>query len=390
VAQTFLSRIGAPQIDIAWQTDACFPVGLAIIKRNAFLIVCAGGHVMSSNFRSEGTVIKQDEKTSWFRKEDIVGEEVPILHAFHLVEAILGRYMNTFEFNLLNSRPPVDGSMSIKIISMMVSDTPSDGNYITINYIRSIKHVVLGYLVTEKKNRARLKYGDATGTVAFYDTDGQLVGERWNTGRMWEPTAAENLLIDPIDLLAGPIADIVRAAGKAFLGSFRAAMVGVEERLLARGMTSEVAKIRVLTEEELSMVWGRGPTARPLTDNQVERAIKLLRDGHDVRIESIGQMHQIQGQLGKLGVRPEGSSAIIPQRPPVSRVGKDGLVVKEGGVEVKEIPGSYRDGQGTYRVDDAHAPGTLPYHPHNEYPHINITLPNGKTLSIVVTGSKSF
>src|SRR6266446_5972299 len=128
-----------------------------------------------------------------------------------------------------------------------------------------------------------------------------------------------NLLIDPIDLLAGvlagPIVDILTAAGKAFSGSFRTAMVGVEERLLARGMTSEVAKIRVLTEKELAMVWGRGPAARPLTDNQVETAIKLLRGGHDVHIESIGQMHQIQGKLGQLGVRAESSSAIIPQRP---------------------------------------------------------------------------
>ena len=31
-----------------------------------------------------------------------------------------------------------------------------------------------------------------------------------------------------------------------------------------------------------------------------------------------------------------------------------------------------------------------PYNPHSEYPHINITLPNGKTLAVVVTGSKSF
>jgi hypothetical protein len=147
----------------------------------------------------------------------------------------------------------------------------------------------------------------------------------------------------------------------------------------------KLSRIKVLTEEELSMAWGGG-TARPLTDNQVDRAIELLRNGHDVHVESIGQMRQIQGELGQLGVRSESSSTIIPQRPAVSTVGKK---------EVKELPGSFRDGRGTYRVDPPHAdppdaPGTRPYHAHNEYPHINITLPDGKTLSIVVTGSRSF
>jgi hypothetical protein len=140
------------------------------------------------------------------------------------------------------------------------------------------------------------------------------------------------------------------------------------------------SELDTLTEEELSKVWGGG-TARPLTDNQVNRAIELLRNGQDVHVESLGQMRQIQGELGQLGVRSESSSTIIPQRPAVSTVGRK---------TVDELPGSFRDGRGTYRVDPPHAPGTRPYHAHNEYPHINITLRNGKTLSIVVTGSRSF
>src|SRR5258708_17807717 len=52
VAQTFLSRIGAPQIDIAWQADACFRVGLAIIKRHAFLIVWRRSEEHTSELQS--------------------------------------------------------------------------------------------------------------------------------------------------------------------------------------------------------------------------------------------------------------------------------------------------------------------------------------------------
>jgi hypothetical protein len=136
-------------------------------------------------------------------------------------------------------------------------------------------------------------------------------------------------------------------------------------------------RIRVLSNEELSMHVGGGAPP-PLTPQQVNRAIGFLRNGQEVHVESIGQMRQIQGELGQVGVRSESSSAVIPQRPAVSNGG------------VRELPGSFRDGPGTYRVDPPHGPGTLPYHSHNEYPHINITLRNGKTTTIVVTGTRSF
>jgi hypothetical protein len=331
---------------------------------------------MSSNFRSEGTVVLQNGKTYWF-KDDFKGQQVPPLHAIALVEGIVGRKLNTFELNLLKSNL-VNANVSITIVSMPVSDASER------NYIKSIKRAIIGYLVSRWQDAARAQFhGDVIGTDAFYDLDGNLVGEVKITyvTRNPEPSL-ETPLLDPIDFVAGPIADIVRAGAKAFLGSFRAAMLKVEERLLARGMTSEVAKIRVLTEEELSMVWGGG-TAKPLTDNQVDRAIKLLRDGQNVHVESIGQMHQIQAELGQLGVRSESSSTIIPQRRASSAVGKNKEVTKE-------VEGSFQDGRGTYRVDPPGAPGKVPYNPHNEYTHINITLPNGKTLDVIVTGSKSF
>jgi hypothetical protein len=148
-----------------------------------------------------------------------------------------------------------------------------------------------------------------------------------------------------------------------------------------REATSEAAAgIRVLTKEELSMVWGGG-TAKPLTDGEVETAIALLRNGHDVHVESIAQMRQIQGQLGQVGVRSQNSSNIIPQRLASSVV---------GGEEVAELSGSFKAGRGTYRVDKPHGVGKVPYNPHNEYHHINITLRNGKKLAVIVTGSKSF
>jgi len=170
---------------------------------------------------------------------------------------------------------------------------------------------------------------------------------------------------------------LVRRAANQLSPTFRVAMAKVEKKLLDRGARAEAAKVTTLTEDELSKVWGAG-TTRPLTGNQVDRAIELLRNGHDVHVESLGQMRQIQAELGQLGVRSESSSAIIPQRPLVNEAGQT------------ELEKSYVDGRGTFRVDDAHAPGSVPYNLHDEFPHINITLRNGKTLAIIVTGKKSF
>jgi len=148
---------------------------------------------------------------------------------------------------------------------------------------------------------------------------------------------------------------------------------------LAKPAFPDLASGTVLTREQMALLWG-GSNAKPLTPNQVEIAIETLRSGHDVSVESLQQMRQIQAKLEQLGVRSESNSTLIPQRPAKSIFGGD---VKE------EIAGSFRDGRGTFRVDPPHPhePGT-PYNPHNVFVHINITLPNGKTLAILVTGSK--
>jgi hypothetical protein len=327
-----------------------------------------------SALKSEGTIVQENGKTYWF-KNDFNGEEVSAPQAIAVVEGIVGRKLNTFESKLLMSRL-FDGSTNITIISMLVLD-PSQATGVLS--LRSVRREVIGYIIRRRDNAARHNYGDIIGTDGFYDTDGNLAGELTVTRRQ-EP-GLETPLLDPIDLAGGALADIVKVGVKKLISaSFRAATAKVEQRLLARGATNALAKFRVLTEEELSVVWG-GSAARPLTPNQVEKAVELLRNGTDVHVESLAQMRQIQTKLGQLGVRSESSSAIIPQRPAVSTIGK----------EVKaELPGSFKDGPGTYRVDGPHGPGTVPYHPHNEYPHINITLRNGKTLEVIVTGSKSF
>ena len=60
---------------------------------------------------------------------------------------------------------------------------------------------------------------------------------------------------------------------------------------------------------------GRPSSGRLLTQTEVERAIRSLREGNNVRVETLNQMRQIQAELGQLGILPEASSRIIPQRP---------------------------------------------------------------------------
>ncbi|HLG56083.1 MAG TPA: SpvB/TcaC N-terminal domain-containing protein [Vicinamibacterales bacterium] len=121
---------------------------------------------------------------------------------------------------------------------------------------------------------------------------------------------------------------------------------------------------------------GATVTSRQLTPRQVDRAIVTLRNGGNVRVQSLNQMRQIQDELGQLGVRPESSSTIIPQRPPVDPRGRP------------DLPGSHLDGRGTFRVDPPHGPGNSPGHPaHEDSIHINITLRDGTKVDIAVDGT---
>lgn len=113
-----------------------------------------------------------------------------------------------------------------------------------------------------------------------------------------------------------------------------------------------------------------GRNIPPLTREQVEKAIRSLRQGRNVRVRNLKQMRQIQSELGQLGVRPENTSRLIPQRPP-----------KQG-----DIAGSHLDGRGTFRVDPPHGKGNSPKNPaHEDAVHINIKLPSGVKVDIAIT-----
>src|SRR5712672_1730666 len=203
-------------------------------------------------FRSEGTVVHQNEKTYWLKNDSIAGEEVPPLHAVSLVEAIVGRKLSDWEFKLLIARP-INGSINITIVSMLVIDPSAH------NYLKSVKRVVVGYAVRLRENSARYNYGDVIGADAFYDTEGNSVGEVKVTRKQEPPL--ESPLLDPIDFVGGALADIVRNGAKALL---RGAMAGVEERLLARGATVEAANvIRTLTATELKVIRGGAASVKP-------------------------------------------------------------------------------------------------------------------------------
>ena len=227
---------------------------------------------MPSDFRSEGTIVQQNENTYWF-KDDFKGEQVPTLHAVAVVEAIVGRKLNTFEFKLLMSRP-FDGSASITIVSMLVSD-PSERNY-----IKSIKHVVIGYAIRRRESKANYYYGDVIGTDAFYDTDGNRVGEVKVT--LKQDPACTTPLLDPLDFIGGALADIIRNGPKALL---RGAMAGAEERLLARGATGELAKLATLTTEELQAIRGGALSVKPplISAAELNKPVQQIKAGMGAR-----------------------------------------------------------------------------------------------------------
>jgi hypothetical protein len=236
---------------------------------------------MSSDFRSEGTIVQTNKKTCWFKGDDINGEEVPRLHAIDLVEAILGRELNAFESNLLMSRP-VDGGVSITIVSMLVMDASER------NYLKSIKHVVIGYAVRHLENKENYNYGQIIGTDAFYDTNGNTVGKVKLIDK--DEQGIYPPLLDPIDFISGGLAGIIRNGGKAAVrgalaGAERGAMTGVEEGLLAGGATGELAKLATLTTEELKAIRGGALSVKPplISAAELNKPVQQIKAGMGAR-----------------------------------------------------------------------------------------------------------
>jgi hypothetical protein len=350
-------RVNIPRLAMQWQETHSYP---------AFLL--SGDHIVPTRISSKGGMFPI-ASTAFERVWSLLcghGQWIPVVDADYYVVGHIGEAPDGFK-NVFVPKGRAAGVMG----EILEADKPvfvSNGN----------------------PDSAQFEAHDE-GRVTVYrfltDPDGKVLA-------LISARSADYLAPPDVDpLLLINLAQIGVAIGKGLVRylarkaidkiaalTFRQSMITVEKRLLARGASGEVATIRVLSEEELSMVWGGG-TTKPLTDNQLERAIELLRNGQDVHVESIGQMRQIQGELGQLGVRSESSSAMIPQRPAVSKVGKE---------EVQEIDGSTLDGRGTYRRDPPHGPGSADYTPHKEFPHLNITLRDGKKLAVIVTGSKSF
>ncbi len=284
--------------------------------------------------KSEGTVVQQNEKTYWF-KNDVNGEQIPVLHAIALVESIVGRKLNAFEFKLLMARP-INGSINITIVSMLAVD-PSGRNY-----LKSIKRVVIGYAVRHRENAARYHYGDVIGTDAFYDTDGNMVGELKAIGK--EEPPLETPLLDPIDFIGGALADIVRNGAKALL---RGAMAGVEERLLARGASGEAANvIRTLTAKELKVVRGGAASVKPplLSAAELNKPVPQIRDGMGPKLmlnrEERSGVLQILNVLERLRADPKDLS---PWQDLGDRAVKKmayGAYAKEGWYEIYVLEGN--------------------------------------------------
>jgi hypothetical protein len=124
------------------------------------------------------------------------------------------------------------------------------------NPLKMAKREVIGYIV--RYIAPGVNHGHVREIDAFYDTDGEMVGEPTRIYQS-EP-GLEAPLIDPIDFVGGILADLVRAAGRALL---RAMIETIEEKLLARGATPELAKLAALTVKELKAVRGGAVSAKP-------------------------------------------------------------------------------------------------------------------------------
>jgi len=144
------------------------------------------------------------------------------------------------------------------------------------DYLKSMRREVIGYIVKRIDNSAGYNWGDVIGSYTFYLTDGTLLSEDKikNTG---EP-GLQTPWIDPIDFLAGWLANRTLALGRAFL---RAMAEGIEEKLLARGATPELAKLAALTEKEPKAVRGGTASRKPplMSAEELNRPVPQIKDG---------------------------------------------------------------------------------------------------------------
>jgi hypothetical protein len=210
------------------------------------------------------------------------------------------------------------------------------------NYLKSVKRVVVGYAVRLRENSARYNYGDVIGADAFYDTEGNSVGEVKVTRKQEPPL--ESPLLDPIDFVGGALADIVRNGAKALL---RGAMAGVEERLLARGATGEAANvIRTLTATELKVIRGGAASVKPplLSAAELNKAVPQIKAGMGAKLmlgrEERSGVMQILNVLERFRLNPKDESIWKDIGNRVIKKMEFGNYAKEGWIEIYVLEGN--------------------------------------------------
>jgi hypothetical protein len=159
--------------------------------------------------------------------------------------------------------------------------------------------------------------------------------------------------------------------------------VGEGMRIGSRPTLSGFTDITNTGEFEASI---GGGAARPLTRYEVDAAIRRLREGQSIAVQDFRQMRQIQAELGQLGVSSQSSSVKMPLRatettsPPESPYGTS-TSWTPGTEDARS--GTGLSGRGDFRMDPKHLDAQSG---HAAFDHINITLPNGKKVEVIVTG----
>jgi hypothetical protein len=231
----------------------------------------------SLNLISDGTIIQENGKIYLFKDDRrvlSVGQIISSPAAMLWLKDKLGRKLTQFELLLLISELR-GGTTKITIIGVITFDNSQH------NALLAASYKPIGYSIRRRASSSSVNYGDVIQTEGFYDKNGKLYGEL-RQSRKQEPPL-EKPLLDPIDFVAGPLANIIRGAAKKLIGSV---VAGIEERLLARGASSELAKLAAMTDEELSLIRGGAASSRPprMSADALNKPVPQIKDGMGAKL----------------------------------------------------------------------------------------------------------
>lgn len=166
----------------------------------------------TSDVRAEGTLVKETTKTYWFPAGKFVGQVITTARVMTMFKDLAGRKLTGFETGLVLAVPR-SGTASVMVLTTLVIDSSQRVN---LEYLKSMKRDVLGYILRIRESGRHHNYGDVIGTDAVYTPDGERLGEV-TIYRKQEPPL-EKPFLDPIDLLGGVLASSVKSAGSKLLG----------------------------------------------------------------------------------------------------------------------------------------------------------------------------